>query len=141
MNTDVLEGKWKQLRGQVKEWWGQLTDDDLDRVAGKSDRLVGLLQERYGYSKDKAQAEFDRRMEEFGDFEDTWGFMSGIILGVLAGAAIMLLLAPQSGEKTRRKLRQKGMEIRDQAMHTAEDIQHRAEDTMSQARQRIPTRG
>ena len=45
MNNDILEGKWKQMRGQAKEWWGKLTDDDLDRVAGKSEQLIGLLQE------------------------------------------------------------------------------------------------
>jgi uncharacterized protein YjbJ (UPF0337 family) len=37
MNSDILEGQWKQVRGQAKEWWGKLTDDDLDRVAGKAE--------------------------------------------------------------------------------------------------------
>ena len=45
MNNDILEGQWRQLRGRIKEWWGDLTDDDLDRIAGKSDRLIGKLQE------------------------------------------------------------------------------------------------
>ena len=60
MNTDVLQGNWKQLRGRVKEMWGNLTDDDLDRIDGHTDRLIGLLQERYGYAKDKAEAEIRR---------------------------------------------------------------------------------
>jgi uncharacterized protein YjbJ (UPF0337 family) len=64
MNADILEGKWKQMRGQVKEWWGKLTDDDLDRAEGKADRLVGLLQEKYGYSREKAEEEFNRRLKE-----------------------------------------------------------------------------
>ena len=64
MNADILEGKWKQMRGQVKEWWGKLTDDDLDRAEGKADRLVGLLQEKYGYSREKAEDEFNRRLKE-----------------------------------------------------------------------------
>ena len=52
------------MRGQVKEWWGKLTDDDLDRAEGKADRLVGLLQEKYGYSREKAEEEFNRRLKE-----------------------------------------------------------------------------
>ena len=60
MNRDVLEGNWKQMRGRIKEMWGKLTDDDLDTIDGKRDRLVGKLQERYGYAKDKAEQELDR---------------------------------------------------------------------------------
>jgi len=63
----MLEGKWKQVRGQAKEWWGKLTDDDLDRAAGKADQLVGLLQEKYGYTRQQAEAEFDRRLKELKD--------------------------------------------------------------------------
>lgn len=63
MNQDIFEGKWKEMRGQVKEWWGELTDDDLDRVDGKKDQLVGLLQKKYGYSKEQAKEEFNRRLE------------------------------------------------------------------------------
>jgi len=64
MNKDVFEGKWKQLRGQAKEWWGKLTDDDLERVGGKYDQFVGLIQEKYGYTRERAQEEIDRRMAE-----------------------------------------------------------------------------
>lgn len=64
MNKDIFEGKWKQMRGQAKEWWGKLTDDDLDQVAGKSEKLIGLLQEKYGYTLERAEAEFDRRLKE-----------------------------------------------------------------------------
>jgi len=64
MNKDIFEGKWKQMRGQVKEWWGQLTDDDLDRAAGKADQLIGLLQQKYGYTREQAEEEFNRRLEE-----------------------------------------------------------------------------
>ena len=51
MNRNVLEGKWMQLRGAVREKWGELTDDDLDQINGKRDKLAGILQERYGYSQ------------------------------------------------------------------------------------------
>lgn len=65
MNKDVLEGKWKQIRGQARAWWGKLTDDDLDRVAGKLDVLIGLLQEKYGYTRERAAEEIDRRVTAY----------------------------------------------------------------------------
>ena len=63
MNQDVFEGKWKEMRGQVKEWWGKLTDDDLELVSGKADQMIGLLQQKYGYTKEHAEEEFNRRLE------------------------------------------------------------------------------
>ncbi len=65
MNEDVLKGQWKQIRGKAKEWWGKLTDDDLDKVNGRMDQMVGRLQERYGYNKDEASKEVNRRLQEF----------------------------------------------------------------------------
>jgi len=65
MNTDILQGKWKQIRGEMKKWWGELTDDDLDKVAGERDKLVGVMQERYGYAKDYAEREVDRRLSDY----------------------------------------------------------------------------
>jgi uncharacterized protein YjbJ (UPF0337 family) len=65
MNKDILEGKWKQVRGEAKAWWGKLTDDDLDRAAGKFDVLAGILQEKYGYSRERAAEEIDKHMTEF----------------------------------------------------------------------------
>lgn len=57
MNKDVFEGNWKQLKGKVKEKWGELTDDDLDRVDGKRENLVGRIQERYGKTRDAVERE------------------------------------------------------------------------------------
>jgi uncharacterized protein YjbJ (UPF0337 family) len=59
MNADQIEGNWKQFSGKVKEKWGKLTDDDLTRIAGKKDQLVGMIQERYGIKKEEAQKELD----------------------------------------------------------------------------------
>lgn len=59
MNWDTIKGQWMQLKGKVKEKWGDLTDDDLDSISGKKDQLVGKLQERYGYARDKAEKEAD----------------------------------------------------------------------------------
>ena len=60
MNKDIAAGKWEQLKGTVKEQWGRITDDELTTIAGKRDKLHGLLRERYGYSEEKARAEIDR---------------------------------------------------------------------------------
>ena len=65
MNKDILEGKWKQMRGEAKGWWGKLTDDDLDRASGKFEVLAGLLQEKYGYSRQRAADEIDKRVTEY----------------------------------------------------------------------------
>lgn len=63
--NDILSGNWKQMKGQVKEWWGDLTDDDLTAIDGKRDKLVGALQERYGYAKEHAEHEVTRRFDEY----------------------------------------------------------------------------
>lgn len=65
MNKDIVEGKWKQIRGEAKAWWGKLTDDDLDRAAGKFDVLAGLLQEKYGYTREVAANEIDKRVSAY----------------------------------------------------------------------------
>lgn len=59
MNSDQVEGKWKQLKGTVKEKWGKLTDDDFTVIGGKKDILVGKIQERYGITKAEAQKQAD----------------------------------------------------------------------------------
>src|SRR5262249_18363551 len=67
LNRDTLLGQWKQLRGTLKSWWGKLTDDDFDRIAGQKDRLIGTLQEKYGYTREMAQREVERRLNDYGD--------------------------------------------------------------------------
>jgi uncharacterized protein YjbJ (UPF0337 family) len=54
MNSDQIEGKWKQLKGSAKEKWGKLTDDDLNVIAGKHQQLEGKIQEKYGITKEEA---------------------------------------------------------------------------------------
>ena len=60
MNNDTLQGAWKQLRGNVKEAFGKLTDDDLLQADGNTDKVLGALQSRYGYTKEQAQTEWDK---------------------------------------------------------------------------------
>lgn len=59
MNSDQLKGKWKQVKGSVKERWGKLTDDDLDVIDGQSEQLIGTIQERYGIAREAAQKQVD----------------------------------------------------------------------------------
>jgi uncharacterized protein YjbJ (UPF0337 family) len=59
MNSDQLQGKWKQMKGSIKERWGKLTDDDIDIINGQNDQLVGRIQERYGIAKEEAQRQVD----------------------------------------------------------------------------------
>jgi uncharacterized protein YjbJ (UPF0337 family) len=65
MNKDILKGKWSQIKGDAKTWWGELTDDELTKVDGEHDKLVGLLQEKYGYTRERAEAEIDRRLTAY----------------------------------------------------------------------------
>jgi uncharacterized protein YjbJ (UPF0337 family) len=67
MNRDVLSGKWHQLRGDAKRMWGKLTDDDLDQIDGQREKLAGILQEKYGYSRDHAEREIDQFVDKSGD--------------------------------------------------------------------------
>lgn len=59
MDWDRIAGNWKQFAGKAKSKWGQLTDDELTEIAGNREQLEGILQERYGYAKDKARSEVD----------------------------------------------------------------------------------
>lgn len=59
MNSDQFEGKWKQLKGSVKQRWAKLTDDDVTALSGKKDQLVGKIQERYGITREQAEKEAD----------------------------------------------------------------------------------
>lgn len=55
--SNIFDAKWKQLRGKAKEQWGELTDDDLDKVEGQLDQLIGVIMEKYELTYDKAEKE------------------------------------------------------------------------------------
>jgi uncharacterized protein YjbJ (UPF0337 family) len=61
MNKDILRGKWTQVKGSIRSKWGEITNDDLDMIQGDAEKFIGVLQERYGYARDKAE----REIEEF----------------------------------------------------------------------------
>ena len=65
-DRDILSGmQWEQVKGQVKEWWDKLTDEDLERVHGHSDILIDIIAERYDYTKEQADREVAKFMEQF----------------------------------------------------------------------------
>jgi uncharacterized protein YjbJ (UPF0337 family) len=64
VNTDQVKGKWHQVKGEAKIQWGKLTNDDLDQIEGNTEKLVGLVPERYGYAREQAEREvrdFEKR--------------------------------------------------------------------------------
>jgi uncharacterized protein YjbJ (UPF0337 family) len=67
MNADILSGKWKQAKGEAKKQWGKLTDDDLVVIEGQQDKLIGLVQERYGYAREQAEHEVDDFIQKLSD--------------------------------------------------------------------------
>jgi uncharacterized protein YjbJ (UPF0337 family) len=67
MNRDQLKGKWHQMKGEVKAKWGKLTNDDLDQIDGNLEKLIGRLQERYGYARERAEKEVNDHYVEPAD--------------------------------------------------------------------------
>ena len=57
MNKEILKGKWFQVRGDIRNWWGHLTDDDVDEIQGDTEKFTGKLQERYGFGREEAERE------------------------------------------------------------------------------------
>ncbi len=53
-NKDILEGKWHELKGQARQKFAKLTDDDIERLSGKMEEFSGVLQQKYGYTKAQA---------------------------------------------------------------------------------------
>ena len=64
MNEDILKGRWNQMQGDLKKWWGRLTDDDIQRIEGSKEKLAGILQERYGYSRQAAEEQVAMFLEK-----------------------------------------------------------------------------
>jgi len=64
MNKEILKGKWNQIKGEVKVQWGKLTDDEVDQIDGDYDKMVGMLQEKYGYEREQAEKEAERFFEQ-----------------------------------------------------------------------------
>jgi uncharacterized protein YjbJ (UPF0337 family) len=59
MNADTFQGRWEQLKGKIREKWGDLTDDEVEQIGGRKDQFIGRIQERYGLAKDEAERQID----------------------------------------------------------------------------------
>lgn len=59
MNSEQIKGNWNILKGKVKQSWGELTDDEVDKIDGRRDELVGTIQRRYGIEKEEAERQVD----------------------------------------------------------------------------------
>ena len=67
MNWDTIKGNWHELKGSVREKWGSLTNDELDRIAGDREQLIGRLQQHYGHTREQAENEIDLWVEGLGE--------------------------------------------------------------------------
>ncbi|MEZ4865789.1 MAG: CsbD family protein [Caldilineaceae bacterium] len=65
MNSDILKGKWQQLKGSIREQWGELTDDEVAQINGEREQLQGLLQEKYGYTRERAEQEINAYLNRY----------------------------------------------------------------------------
>ncbi len=66
MNDDVLQTQWKQVKGLVRQWWPRFTAEEVEKIGGRREALIGLLQTHYGYTRERAQTEIEQRLRELG---------------------------------------------------------------------------
>lgn len=71
LNRDYFEGKWQQTRGLIRQKWADLTDDELNELHGRYEQFLGLLQEKYGYTRQKAEAEIQARLSDLEESAET----------------------------------------------------------------------
>jgi uncharacterized protein YjbJ (UPF0337 family) len=64
MNQDIIKGKWHEIKGKLKQQWGDFTDDDIIQIQGSYEELAGLLQKKYGYKKDQAEKEIQAFLDK-----------------------------------------------------------------------------
>jgi uncharacterized protein YjbJ (UPF0337 family) len=85
-SLEMFEHQWPQVRGQIKGWWDRLTDTDLEQVAGQKSQLIHLVQQKYGYARERAEQEVDRRLRDYYDTTGTSGTGTAAGLAAKAGA-------------------------------------------------------
>ena len=145
LNRDILAGQWKQLRGTVKSWWGRLTDDDFDRIAGQKDRLIGTLQEKYGYTRDMAQQEVDRRLQEYGEhhMNPGQGYSGVENMGqtVMDTAQNMAQSASQTVNDMKTKAQEWGSAVGERAGNATSSVGQSMSSLANTIRQKAPAEG
>lgn len=97
MNSDTVQGQWQQMRGNIKTTFGKLTDDDLLQADGNADKLQGALQERYGYTKEKAQKEWESFARQYASVtEDAKQSLNSVVGGAKQKLGDMLSSGAQT---------------------------------------------
>jgi len=144
-NRDVLAGQWKQLRGSVKSWWGRLTDDDFDRIAGQKDRLIGTLQEKYGYTRDMAQQEVDRRLQEYGEHNmnpgQSYSGIENVGQTVMNTAQDVAQSASRSMSEMKNKAQELGSTVSEKAGNVTTSVGQSMSSLAGTLRQKAPAEG
>jgi uncharacterized protein YjbJ (UPF0337 family) len=69
LNENILEGKWNEIKGKIKQRWGDLTDDDIDRIQGNRAEMIGVLQQKYGMTQEQAERELDQFLTAFDEVQ------------------------------------------------------------------------
>lgn len=95
LNEDTLKGKWKETKGEIQKMWGKLTDDDLEQAKGDLTALTGIIQKRYGESKESVQA----KLNDY--FSNTWGDVKS---GIARGAEKAKEAVAEAAESAKQKL-------------------------------------
>ena len=85
-SPETFERQWRDLRGQIRSWWDRLSESDLEQIGGKKAQLIRLVQDKYGYIRERAEQEVDRRLREYRDTMEGGG---GGAQGTAAGVAAM----------------------------------------------------
>ncbi len=72
MNKNIIKGNWNELKGQIKQQWGKITDNDISQLEGTYDELAGLLEKNYGYRKEEVEKEIEKFIKKYGNKEKTY---------------------------------------------------------------------
>lgn len=70
MNKDIVQGQWHKVKGQLKQQWGKLTDDDITQMKGTAEELSGILRKKYGFQKDEANEKINNFLKKHGFDEE-----------------------------------------------------------------------
>jgi uncharacterized protein YjbJ (UPF0337 family)/ElaB/YqjD/DUF883 family membrane-anchored ribosome-binding protein len=124
MNLDTFEGQWTHMRGEITSWWDKLTDADLENVAGKKAALVALVQEKYQYTRERAQQEVDQRLQEYSDKSDKLG---------ASGASRMIETVQETAQNVASSLAETAGEVKAHAEAAASTAATAVADTMAGA--------
>jgi uncharacterized protein YjbJ (UPF0337 family) len=125
MNQDIFAGQWQQMRGTLKAWWGKLADSDFDWIGGQTDKLIGLVQEKYGYAREQAQHEVERRLKEYSDTMDSPSG-SGMLEAAGAVASMTAAKAQELGATAASKMGEAATAVGEQMGSLASTIRDHA---------------